>query len=71
MMRIHVGNLSYNTSDLSLRDAFAEYGPVHSVAIVTDRDTGRSKGFGFVEMDDGEGRNAIAALDQRDRKSVV
>jgi len=60
---IFVGNLSFNTNEDELRQAFESYGQVERVSILTDRDTGRSRGFGFVEMannDDGE--KAIAAL---------
>jgi RNA recognition motif-containing protein len=49
-MRIYVGNLDYQTSESELREAFGNYGQVESANIITDRDTGRSKGFGFVEM---------------------
>ena len=51
-MRIFVGNLSFNTSDNDLRDAFASLGEVESAQVVTDRETMRSRGFGFVEMPD-------------------
>jgi RNA recognition motif-containing protein len=62
-MKLYVGNLPYNTSEEDLRNLFAQYGNVESVAVITDRDTGRSKGFGFVEFgDDNEARNAISAL---------
>lgn len=62
-MKLYVGNLPYNTSEDDLRNLFSPYGNVDSVAVITDRDTGRSKGFGFVEFgDDGEARNAITAL---------
>jgi cold-inducible RNA-binding protein len=47
---IYVGNLSYNTTEDTLRSLFAEYGQVESVRVITDRGTGRSKGFAFVEM---------------------
>jgi RNA recognition motif-containing protein len=60
---IFVGNLSFNTAEDELRQAFETYGQVDRVSIMTDRDTGRSRGFGFVEMasnDDGE--KAITAL---------
>jgi cold-inducible RNA-binding protein len=60
---IFVGNLSFNTAEDELRQAFEAYGQVDRVSIMTDRDTGRSRGFGFVEMasnDDGE--KAITAL---------
>ena len=49
-MKLYVGNLPYNTSEDDLRSLFSTYGAVSSVAIITDRDTGRSKGFGFVEF---------------------
>jgi RNA recognition motif-containing protein len=48
--KLYVGNLSYGTTDDSLRDAFAQAGSVASATVITDRATGRSKGFGFVEM---------------------
>ena len=63
MKNIFVGNLSFNTAEDELRQAFEAYGQVDRVSIMTDRDTGRSRGFGFVEMasnDDGE--KAITAL---------
>jgi len=50
-MRIFVGNLSYQTTEEQLSDLFSEAGPVESTTIVTDRDTGRSRGFAFIEMD--------------------
>jgi RNA recognition motif-containing protein len=59
-IKLYVGNLSYGVQSNDLNDFFAQYGTVTSAKIITDRDTGRSKGFGFVEMDDEtEGRNAI------------
>lgn len=62
-MKLYVGNLPYNTSEDDLRTLFSQYGSVSSVAVITDRDTGRSKGFGFVEFsDDTEARNAIEGL---------
>ncbi|HEY1658523.1 MAG TPA: RNA-binding protein [Candidatus Sulfotelmatobacter sp.] len=63
MKNIFVGNLNFNTSEEELRQIFEPYGSVDRVSIMTDRDTGRSRGFGFVEMannDDGE--KAISAL---------
>jgi RNA recognition motif-containing protein len=61
--RLYVGNLSYNTTDESLRQMFAAHGTVNSAQIIMDRDTGRSKGFGFVEMgSDQEAQAAIQAL---------
>lgn len=62
-MNIYVGNLSYGLSDNDLQNLFAEHGSVASAKIIQDRDTGRSKGFGFVEMpDDGDAQKAIEAL---------
>jgi RNA recognition motif-containing protein len=66
-MRLYVGNLSYNTTSQSLEALFAAYGQVKSAEVVQDRDTGRSKGFGFVEMvDANQAREAIEALNQKD-----
>ncbi len=63
MKNIFVGNLSFNTGEEELRQAFEVYGQVDRVSIMTDRDTGRSRGFGFVEMTSNEdGEKAIAAL---------
>jgi cold-inducible RNA-binding protein len=60
---IFVGNLNFNTNEEDLRQAFESYGQVDRVSILTDRDTGRSRGFGFVEMASNEdGEKAIAAL---------
>ena len=53
-MRIYVGNLSFQATEESLREAFAQHGEVEEVAIITDRDTGRSRGFAFVTMSDDE-----------------
>jgi len=61
--KLYVGNLSYNTYEGTLKDLFAAYGQVASVKIITDRDSGNSKGFGFVEMgSDDEARAAIAGM---------
>ena len=63
-MNIYVGNLSYNTTEGDLRTAFEAHGEVVSSAVISDRDSGRSKGFGFVEMADNQaGTAAISALD--------
>lgn len=63
MKNIFVGNLDFNTSEEELRQAFEAYGQVDRVSILTDRETGRSRGFGFVEMTNAEdGDKAIAAL---------
>ena len=61
--KIYVGNLSYSVSDQDLGEVFAQYGNVESARIVTDRESGRSKGFGFVEMStDDEAKEAIEKL---------
>ena len=63
MKNIFVGNLDFNVSEDELRNLFGTYGQVDRVTILTDRDTGRSRGFGFVEMTSAEdGEKAIAAL---------
>jgi RNA recognition motif-containing protein len=63
LKNIFVGNLNFNTSEEELRQLFEPYGQVDRVSIMVDRDTGRSRGFGFVEMTSGEeGDKAIAAL---------
>jgi RNA recognition motif-containing protein len=62
---IYVGNLSYDATEESLRQAFAEYGEVSSVKIITDRETGRSRGFAFVEMPDADAaKEAIENLNE-------
>ena len=65
-MRIYVGNLPFRTNSEELREIFAEHGEVQDCVIPVDRDSGRSRGFGFVDMDDEEARNAITALDGYD-----
>jgi RNA recognition motif-containing protein len=61
--KLYVGNLSYSVTDHSLQDAFGAYGSVQSAKVMTDRDSGRSKGFGFVEMSsDAEAQAAIAGM---------
>lgn len=61
--KLYVGNLSYNIDNAALERLFAAHGTVESASVVTDRDTGRSRGFGFVEMsNNGEAHSAIAAL---------
>ena len=68
-MNIYVGNLAYNATDEELRAAFEAFGQVTSVKIVRDRDSGRSRGFAFVEMEDGEGaQNAVAQMNGKDLK---
>ncbi|MFH1136461.1 MAG: RNA-binding protein [Pseudomonadota bacterium] len=66
-MKLYVGNLSYNTTEQNLTDMFSQYGQVESAKIITDRYSGQSKGFGFVEMSSrGEGEQAISALNGKD-----
>lgn len=61
--RIYVGNLSFSSTTDEVKELFEEYGAVHSVNLVTDRETGRPRGFGFVEMDEADADAAIEALD--------
>ncbi len=62
-MKLYVGNLSFSTNDAGLRAAFEQFGAVASAQVVTDRDTGRSRGFGFVEMpNDAEAQAAIQGM---------
>ncbi len=64
-MNIYIGNLPYNISEDELRELFAAHGEVSSANIITDRESGRSKGFGFVEMPDkAQGESAINALNE-------
>jgi RNA recognition motif-containing protein len=66
-MKIYVGNLSFSMSESELKAVFSEFGEVSDATLVTDRDTGRPRGFGFVEMrNDQEARSAIAALDGKE-----
>lgn len=66
-MNIYVGNLSYDSNENTLRNAFEAYGQVDTARVITDTDTGRSKGFGFVEMsDDNAAQDAISALNGND-----
>ncbi len=66
-MRIYLGNLSFSSTEDEVEEIFRTYGEVASVTIIRDRDTGRSKGFAFVEMpQDGDAQSAIAALHGRD-----
>jgi RNA recognition motif-containing protein len=66
-IKLYVGGLSYNTTEEQLNAMFAEHGKVLSAKIITDRDTGNSKGFGFVEMEEmKDGQAAIKALNGKD-----
>lgn len=66
--KLYVGNLSYNTTDDSLKNAFAAFGNVVSATVITDKMSGRSKGFGFVEMSSDE--EAQAAIDKMNGQEV-
>lgn len=65
-MKLYVGNLPYSVNDSSLRALFEPYGSVESARVISDRDTGSSKGFGFVEMGDGDAQKAMGALNGRE-----
>ena len=64
--KLYVGNLPFSTTEAELRDLFARHGAVESVKVITDRETGRSRGFAFVEMDATAASDAIRALDGTD-----
>jgi len=64
--RLYVGNLPFDATSEGIRTAFEAHGTVHEVTLITDRDTGRSKGFGFVEMDADSANAAIEALNSKD-----
>lgn len=71
-MNIYISNLNFATKDESLRNLFAGYGDVSSANVITDRETGRSRGFGFVEMpDETQGRSAIDALNETEFEGKV
>ena len=63
---LYIGNLPFTSSETELTELFSQYGNVDSVRLITDRDTGRPRGFGFVEMDDEGADKAIQALDGTD-----
>lgn len=66
-MNLYVGNLSYDVGEAEIRNLFEQYGGIDEIKIITDRDTGRSKGFAFVQMkNDDEARKAIEALNGQD-----
>jgi RNA recognition motif-containing protein len=64
--KLYVGNLPWTSTEADLRDLFSTFGEVHSAAVITDRDTGRSRGFGFVELDEPAAEKAISDLDGKD-----
>ncbi len=65
-MKLYVGNLSYASTEATLRELFSPYGEIESARVITDRDTGSSKGFGFVEMNDADAQKAMGALNGRE-----
>lgn len=66
-MNIYVSNLNFKTSDVELNELFTEFGTVSSAKVITDRESGRSRGFGFVEMpNDDEAKEAIAGLNNKE-----
>ena len=67
-MKLFIGNIAYATSEETLREFFEEFGPLRSVKIATDRETGRSRGFGFIEIDDDA--QARAAIESRNGQSL-
>ena len=64
--RLYVGNLPFTATEDDIRSAFEAHGTVYEVSLVTDRDTGRPRGFGFVEMDEDGAKAAIEAMDNKD-----
>ena len=64
-MKMYVGNLPWSVGDAELNELFAEFGAVESASVVTDRETGRSRGFGFVEMSQADAQQAMAKLNGR------
>ena len=65
-MKLYVGNLAYSVNDTTLRSLFEPFGAVESARVISDRDTGSSKGFGFVEMADADAQKAMGALNGRE-----
>ena len=67
MINIYVGNLPFSTTDTELEDLFSQFGSISRAAVITDRETGRSRGFGFVEMEnDDEGKKAIEEMNEQE-----
>ncbi|NNE08530.1 MAG: RNA-binding protein [Gemmatimonadetes bacterium] len=65
-MKLYVGNLPFTATESEIRELFEAHGTVHSVALINDRETGRPRGFGFVEMEDDAGRTAMDAINGQD-----
>jgi RNA recognition motif-containing protein len=66
MAKIYVGNLPFSANEATVRDLFAQHGPVETVSLINDRDTGKPRGFGFVEMTTDDAAKAVAALNGQD-----
>lgn len=66
MKKLYIGNLPFTATEDELRQLFGQHGTVHSVALINDRETGRPRGFGFIEMDDDAISGAIQALDGKE-----
>ena len=66
MKKLYVGNLPFTASEVELREMFGAHGTVHSVALINDRETGRPRGFGFIEMDDAAIGPVVQALDGKE-----
>ena len=66
MTKIYVGNLPFSATDAEVRELFAQHGTVESVSLITDRDTGRPRGFGFVEMSNADASRAMQELNGKD-----
>ena len=65
-MKLYVGNLSYSVNDSTLKELFQPFGNIESARVISDRDSGQSKGFGFVEMADADAQKAMGALNGRE-----
>lgn len=66
MTKLYVGNLPFSATEASVRELFSPHGAIHSLALINDRDTGRPRGFGFVEMSDADAARAMQALNGKD-----
>lgn len=60
--KLYIGNLPYRTTEVDVRKLFSKYEPIHSIVLISDRETGRSRGFGFIELEDEYADNAITEL---------
>jgi cold-inducible RNA-binding protein len=65
-MNLYIGNLGFHVSELDLRTLFESYGKVNSAKLIIDRETGNSRGFGFIEMDSNDATNAMAGLQNKE-----